>query len=288
MATWMFLLLTILTPPGVPWPGLPDETMFESPLRVSDGGVPLVAVELAPGHRAWFAVDTGATGTTLASDMAATLGLVPTGQARLTTLEGGATTSTVRVPALKLDGVPVTHEVDAAVHDLALVRRVAPQADGILGQDVLARYDYLLDLARKRLRVGRFGPPAAGVRLPLSWSAGRPVLGIAARGQAYGLVLDSGADALLMEETAAGATVGNPLPAARSRAVLETHVGRRTVDVEHHDSLRLDVLDLPAVPLVRLSREAWPMSPEVGLLPASLFSRVYVSGRTGVVVVWRK
>lgn len=288
MSTWMFLVLTILTPPGVPWPGLPDETVFDTPLRVGDGGVPLVAVEVAPGHRAWFAVDTGATGTTLASDTAEALGMRPIGHARLTTLQGGATAPTVHLPALKLDGVPVLHEVEAAVHDLTLVRRVTPQADGILGQDVLARYDYLIDLPRKRLRLGRFPPPAAGVRLPLSWSAGRPVLEVVGRGRSYGLVLDTGADALLMEESAAAVTVGNPPPAARSRAVLETHVGRRTVDVEHYASLRLDVLDLPDVPLVRLSREAWPMSPEVGLLPASLFSRVYVSGRTGVVVVWQK
>ncbi len=98
----------------------------------------------------------------------------------------------------------------------------------------------------------------------------------------YGLVLDTGSDVLLMEARAALETVGDVPPAWRTRALLQTHVGTRAVDVEHHVGLRLANVDLPRVALVRLPADAWRMSPEVGLLPASLFSRVYVSARTGV------
>ena len=180
------------------------------------------------------------------------------------------------------------HELDAAVHDLTLVRRSAPDVEGIVGQDVLARYDYLIDTTRARLTIGRFAAPASGVHLPLTTSAGRPLLVLDDGRGRFGLVLDTGADVLVMEADAARLAIGDVPPASRTRGRLETHLGARDVDVEHHVGVRMANVALPPVALVRLPTDAWAMSPEVGLLPASLFSRVYVSARTGQAVVWPK
>ncbi|BCS33454.1 hypothetical protein TBR22_A26810 [Luteitalea sp. TBR-22] len=286
--TSIVLLLTMLVAPGVPEANRTPMVTVEYPLRIGSGGLPLVEVEVAAGRRAWFVLDTAATGTTLSTELAASLALPAGGTTRIGTLGGSATVATAHLTNFRLVGMPERHELEVAVHDLAAVRRAAPEAAGILGQDVLARYDYLLDLPRRRLRVGRFEPPPAGVVLPLGWSVGRPVVEVATAGDRVGLVLDSGADVLVMEATAARATIGEVPVASRGRADLDTHVGRRSVEVEHHASLHFDRLDLPAVPVVRLPREAWPMSPEVGLLPASLFSRVYVSARTATAVVWAR
>lgn len=245
-------------------------------------------VEVAAGHAVWFVVDTGATGTTIRTDLARRLKLEPSGPATITTVDGSALVPTVRMRRLRIVGLAADHDLVVAVHDLALVRQATPEADSILGQDVLAQYDYLIDLARQRLTVGRFAAPAAGVRMPLAWSAGRPVLRMHVGLVGYGLVLDTGADVLVMGARAALETLGDVPPAARTRALLETHVGTRAVDVEHHVGLRLANVDLPPVALVRLPADAWRLSPEVGLLPASLFSRVYVSARTGEAVVWAK
>ena len=174
------------------------------------------------------------------------------------------------------------------MHDLALVRRSAPDADGIVGQDVLSRYDYLIDTGHARLTIGRFAAPSSGVHLPLATSAGRPVLLVDDGRGPYGLVLDTGADVLVMEARAAQQAIGDVPPVGRTRGRLETHLGARDVDVEHHVGVRMANVDLPPLALVRLPREAWSMSPEVGLLPASLFSRVYVSARMGEAVVWPK
>jgi hypothetical protein len=126
------------------------------------------------------------------------------------------------------------------------------------------------------------------VHLPLATSAGRPVLLVDNGRRRYGLVLDTGADVLVMEAGAARQAIGDVPPVGRTRGTLETHLGTRTVEVEHHVGVRMANLDLPPVAVVRLPAEAWSMSPEVGLLPASLFSRVYVSARTGQAVVWAK
>jgi hypothetical protein len=283
--TTLLLLLTLAPTMAIPdASGRPAAVVC--PLDVTSG-VPLLRVELTAGQAAWFVVDTAATGTTLSTALAARLGLRPSGTTGVRTLTGDAQVATVAVDGLVLPGIGIAHRLVAAVHDLSAVRRVAPRAEGILGQDVLARYDYLLDFARSRLVVGAFEPSGDGVRLPLSWSAGRPVVSIDGRRGSHGLVLDSGADVLVMETEASRDTVADRT-ARRQRAAMDTHTGQRSVEVEAHQALRLADVRLSDVRLVRLPREAWRMSPEVGLLPAAYFSRVYVSARTGRAVVWEK
>jgi predicted aspartyl protease len=298
----LLLLLTILTAPAVPqsllvvadarprhladvMPVMPLGAT-ECRLRMNVAGLPLVRVEVVPGHQAWFVLDTGATGTTLHAGLVQRLGLVVGGHVRLATVDGTMSAPTVQLDEFRIAGVPVAHEVAAAVHALALVRQTVPDAEGILGQDVLARYDYMVDQVRQRLIIGRFAPPPRGVRVPLLWSAGRPVLQMGAGPAGARLVLDTGADVLVMEATAARLALGDAPPAGRSRALLQTHAGARAVDVEHHVGLRMANVDLPPVAVVRLPSDAWHMAPEVGLLPASLFGRVYVSARTGQAAVW--
>ena len=288
MSVTPFLLLTILTALAVPLPAQPSLGAAECRLRITAEGVPLVRVRVTSEHDAWFVLDTGATGTTLHTGLARRLGLNGTGETRITTLGEAARVATVRLHGLAIVGVPARHELDVAIHDMTLVRRTAPDAEGIVGQDVLSRYDYLIDTARGRLTIGRFAAPASGVHLPLVTSAGRPVLQVDDGRGSYGLVLDTGADVLVMEARAARRAIGDVSPVGRSRGTLETHLGTRTVDVEHHVGVRVANVALPPVSVVRLPREAWSMSPEVGLLPASLFSRVYVSARLGEAVVWPK
>jgi hypothetical protein len=286
MSVTPFLLLTILTAPAVPLPAQPRLDTVECRLRITADGVPLVRVRLTMADEAWFVLDTGATGTTIHTRLARRLGLDVTGKARIATLDATSHIGTVHLDAFGIVGLQVTHELDAAVHDLSLVRRSAPEAEGIVGQDVLSRYDYLIDTTRRRLTIGRFPAPASGVHLPLRTSAGRPMLVLDDGRGRYALVLDTGSDVLVMNADAARQAIGDVPPARRTRGRLETHLGTR--DVEHHVGVRMANVALPPVALVRLPAEAWSMSPEVGLLPASLFSRVYVSARTGQAVVWPK
>jgi len=288
MSVTPFLLLTILTAPAVPLPAQPSRDTVECRLRLTADGVPLVRVHVTSEQEAWFVLDTGATGTTIHTALARRLGLDATGRSRVTTLAGTARVATARLDAFAIVGLPVTHELDVAVHDMDLVRRSAPGADGIVGQDVLSRYDYLIDTARARLTIGRFAAPSSGMHVPLRASAGRPILMLDNGRGPYGLVLDTGADVLVMEARAARQAIGDVPPVARSRGRLATHLGGRDVDVEHHVGIRVANVDLPAVAVVRLPADAWSMSPEVGLLPASLFSRVYVSARTGTAVLWAR
>ncbi len=299
MLQTLLLLLTMGSAPAVP--GVLDDGRLGPPappsswrpssavecrLRLAASGVPLLRVEVTRGRDAWFVLDTGASGTTIHADLADELGLASTNSTVITTIAGEARVATVRLRDFGISGVPDRYALEAVVHDLRLVRATAPDAEGILGQDVLARHDYLIDYARRRLTVGRFPAPDAGVRLPLAWSAGRPLVQIAGVRGSHALVLDTGADVLVMERAASQDTLGDTPAAVRTRGRLETHAGTQIVDVERHVGLRLADVDLPPTSLVRMPSAAWTRSPEAGLLPASLFSRVYVSARTGIAVVW--
>ena len=258
-----------------------------APIRVSASGLPMVRVEVTEERRAWFVLDTGATGTTIHDRLANELGLAAAGVATMGTVTGKTQLPLVRVPTIRLPGLDWSREVVAGSHAMTTVRRAAPEAEGILGQDVLACYDYLLDYDGKRLVIGHFEPPEHGIGVPLAWSAGRPVLLVEGKQAPHGLVLDSGADVLVMEAVASRDALRAPAT-QRRLASLDTHVGAQQVEVESHPALRLATMRLIDVDVVRLPSAAWRMGPEVGVLPAAYFSKVYVSARTGRAVVWEK
>jgi predicted aspartyl protease len=248
--------------------------------------LPLVLVELTPDERVWFALDTGAAGTTVTPELADRLGLTPVTTAAITTLAGRATVGVVLLPSVRVVGRPERVQVHAAVHDLTELRRLAPDAEGILGQDVLARYDYLIDYARARLELGTFEPPPQGVALPLTWSGGRPVVHLRGRDATHGFVLDSAANALFVDAAAATDALGTAPPLGLRRATMRTHVGEAVVMVELHGRVDFTGLPLPGLELVRLPATLWPHAPEVGLLPTTVFSQVYVSARTARASLW--
>lgn len=277
------LLIAALAGPPV---ASPAPTVTTLPLRVSPAGLPMVRVEVTEERSAWFVLDTGATGTTVHDRLADQLRLPAAGEATMGTVTGRTTMALVRVPSLGFPGLAAVHDVVAGSHAMTSVRQAAPEAEGIIGQDVLGAHDYLIDFVRRVLVIGTFPPPRGGRGVDVRWSAGRPVLLFAGERGTQGLVLDSGADALVMERRAARDAVGDEPPATRGHASLRTHNGARMVEVEHHASLRLARLPLTRVALVRLPAEAWRLSPEVGLLPAALFAKVYVSARRGEAVLW--
>ncbi len=118
---------------------------------------------------------------------------------------------TVRLPALRIVGRTRRRTTSTRPSTTCrLVRQAAPEAEGILGQDVLAQYDYLIDHARQRLTIGRFAaagawrPLAAGVECGPSGAAdGRRAT------PATASCSTPGADVLVMEARAALETIGD-------------------------------------------------------------------------------
>src|ERR1017187_8785304 len=138
------------------------------------------------------------------------------------------------------------------------VRALAANIHGVLGQEFLSHFDYLLDFAGHRLVFG--GPvPDGGSRAVMNLVDGRPTVETD-RGK---LVLDSGTEtAILFGASSTG-----------SARRIVTGSGSASVSAVQNLRLRIAgrVYATAAASLPRVSPQ------EDGLLPASLFHAVYVS-----------
>jgi hypothetical protein len=141
--------------------------------------------------------------------------------------------------------------------------------DGILGQSWLLSHDYLLDYRNRKL-VLEGDPPATGLRLGLRSIEGRPAIPAVVDGHTTELVLDSGADMLVLS--------GAPfLPSATlftSNGAVAASLGKA----------RVALASEPAR-LMAAARVDGPLSG--ALMPLHLFAAVYVSNRNGFVVLVR-
>lgn len=141
--------------------------------------------------------------------------------------------------------------------------------DGILGQNWLSRHAYLLDFERGRLVLDG-EPPARGFRLQYRESDGRPSVRARIDGAEEELVLDSGADVLVLFRERVGVT---------ERVALSTNTG----GVEAGFGTSLVEIGGGFRRRIRAAQVAG--SRRAGLLPASVFGAVYVAKDKGMMVL---
>jgi len=178
-------------------------------LDARDGGR-LVAPVGINGKGAYpFLVDTGATTTVLSQKLAERLGVASRGTYRVHTFAGERS-----VPVARLETVGIGSHwvagVDVFCADLGRMFKLEPAIEGILGQDVLARFNYLLDRRGRRLEIEEAGDLGAVL-------SGTPVPFKSRGGKIYVTVAD--ADAHCAQARAAGAEI--------TRDLFETDYGSR-------------------------------------------------------------
>ena len=222
-------------------------------------GLPVVNGVYVNGHGPYrFLVDTATTSNHIEPRLARSIGLVATFRTELTS-SVGATTAT------GTDGVEV--QLDRARADrqmflftgMDVVHHLLPGIQGILGQEFLSRFDYLLDLRGRRLEFGR--QETNGHRAPFRDANGR-----AAVATSLGdLILDSGAESVIL--------FGVEAEAGGSSFTLRTLAGSQTVGMVYRKLL------IEGRRIWSGTAIAMPNSNEPGvsgLLPVSLFRSVYV------------
>jgi len=182
------------------WPALgTTASPLAIPLQIRDGR-PIVGGVYVNGRGPYrFLIDTGATLNHLDPRIARDLDLKPSFDTMLRSATGSIAASAVEdvqitVGPAQLDGqIVLLAGVDA-------VNQFAPGIDGVLGEAFLSRFDYLLDVRKRRLVFG--GPDAVidGTRTPFSVADGRPVvvtnIGPLVLDSGAGLVVRFGVDAL--------------------------------------------------------------------------------------------
>jgi len=172
-----------------------------------------------------------------------------------------------RVPVIVIDRLTVGPVIDRQIE--AMVGAVSRDGvDGIVGQSWLVRHDYLLDYCNRRLVIDGVAPEGA-MRTDLRSVDGRPAIAALVDGVALDLVVDSGADILVLFEhklhTAGEATLVTNWQSAGAE------LGSARVALGEGRERRMTA--------VRVN------SPQLsgGLLPANAFRAIYVSNRDGFV-----
>lgn len=187
----------------------------EAPMTITDNGSLLVPVVLydrhdAAGQHHRFVVDTGASITALTPSAAEALGLAGTDVLVVNEGQDAALGRTATLPRLSVGGIAFDG-LRVAIVDLPDMRRIDARIAGILGLDVLARHDVVIDLARGRLglhpagRIARSDAARAMARVPFDQSRYGLVV-LAARFQdkpSMPAILDLGAQASVINLPAA-------------------------------------------------------------------------------------
>ena len=171
--------------------------------------------------------------------------------------------------------------------DMRGVRRVGSRIVGVLGQDVLGRFDYLLSYERRHLR---FDPQdaIAGARVPFERQAGRMVVEVALgkTGDPRRFVLDSGASSVFVFDRP---SLGAGFRREDGGVELQTFRGARPLRPGRIERLAIggqEFAELLAVLVDDPQRLA--ASSEDGLLPTSLFASVYFDNRDRFVLLERR
>ncbi len=241
-------------------------------LTRTGGGLWTAPVHADPAGRPWhFLIDTGSSHTVLADAAARRAGLVVMPGRRLLTPAGMVEVGEAILPALHL-GERVRRAFPVVVADLAALGR-DPEIDGILGMDALGGDRVLIDLAAGLLTfvAADDARGVRGVRVPVRETGGRFVIEARVDGRPRQLVLDTGAEAVVVFD-----------PEVRGEAVTLGTAGGGVAARAGRAQLSLAGLPLGAVPTVRLVSASQPRTGD-GLLPATLFTSIFIDPPAGEV-----
>ncbi|MGD0547671.1 MAG: retropepsin-like aspartic protease [Terracidiphilus sp.] len=233
-----------------------------------------------------FLLDTGATHTVIDPALARQLQLSMIGAASLTTVSDVRRDQLARLKAVRVGNSEVS-ELGAVVDQLDQVKLKAPGIRGVLGEDFLSNFDFLIDYKQKILRFGGDAPAGDRCRFEtMGRYHGEPTtnrLLIEAEfmdtssGMAQ-LQLDTGAKMPEIFPARPGSISSQPW--AGSMAFSS---GPNGTVIHAHTSIKIGATIVNDLDVVK-SRSGVAYD-AVGLLPASIFHRIYISHSGGFVVL---
>ena len=205
-----------------------------------------------------FLLDTGAQTNQVQASIAAKLGLTPMFRTNLISAVGGNLVVGGHIAAVSL-GPATGSNQEFLFTSLDFVHTLSAEIQGVLGQEFLSRFDYLLDFANRRLVFGAAAPDT-GSRVRFEAIDGRPAI----ETSAGKLVLDYGTDTTILFRASSSA------PDAR----IVTASGPGSVSTIQCLRLRIAGREYRSAKAASIPRGSLD---EDGVLPASLFHAVFVS-----------
>jgi predicted aspartyl protease len=241
----------------------------------------LVPVSVDGLSQADFILDTGSQHTLVDSRITSKLGLAAVARVSLRTVTGTATASAVRLNVLQV-GTALVSGVEALSLDLRECYGLHPSIHGILGQDFLRQFSYLLDYAEQRLvfDIGcNLSGSLKGYRLEVEDLDSRDSIAATPATSAHKPVrflIDSGSPfAVVFSDRLRNS--GLHVAREALQVTIRTGSGSRRIEFG-----RIRAINIGGVRLYDLAVGLTPESDgetrlEDGLLPTRLFQRIYIS-----------
>jgi hypothetical protein len=233
-----------------------------------------------------FLLDTGATHTVIEPALARELRLPVIGQASLTTVSDVRQDQLVRLKRLRVGGSEIS-ELGAVIDRLDQVKFKAPGIRGVLGEDYLSNFDFLIDYRLHTLRFGGDAPAGDRCRFEtIGRYHGAPTTNrllieaefIDVSAVKVQLQLDTGAR--IPELFPVRPESLSSLPWAGSMAFSS---GPNGTAVHPHTAIKIGTTTVNDLDLVKSRRGV--AFDAAGLLPAAIFHRIFISHSGGFVVL---
>jgi hypothetical protein len=231
-------------------------------------GIPVVDGVFLNGRGPYrFVLDTGGQTNQVEESLAQKIGLARTFQVKMATAAGVIPVAGGRVAEVSLGSASASNQ-EFVFTTLDGPHVLSAEIKGVLGQEFLAHFDYLLDFAKHRLVFGE-PAPEGGSRVGFETIDSCPAIETS-EGR---LVLDSGANSTILFRSAPPAADGSTIRTASGTASVSTIQGLRLkIGGREYRPAKA-----AAIPRVLLKGD--------GLLSATLFRAIYISNSSKYVIL---
>lgn len=253
--------------------------------------VPIVQVMINGTATFDFIFDMGASSTVIDFELTKQLSLSPIKTTFVLTPAGSKTVSCYRLDNLAL-GSKSVRNLTVLSSELREIHAISPKIRGVLGQNFLSGFDYILNYRDQRIEFeehGEFANTLQGSRLPVERDRGRVLIitqPSALEKRPSKLLMDSGASKVYVFKSASRDSGLEMELEVTGEIDVSTIVGSQTVSTGRLRRLQIGnerFLDLPV--RVVNNRAAVEGRPENGLIPTSLFRSIYFNNTHNFVIL---
>jgi len=238
-----------------------------------------------------FVFDTGASSTVIDSELVKQLSLSAIESESVHTVTGSKTVYRYRVDSLAL-GPKSVRSLTVLCAEPRDIHAMSPKIRGVLGQNFLSEFDYILNYRDQRIEFeegGDYARELQGARLPVDRDRGRVLVTTKPSSplkRASKLVMDSGVSSVVVfTATAKNSDLEIDLD-VNGGINASTIVGSQTISTGRLRKLQIGTERFSWLPVgVVDNRAALDGRPEDGLLPTSLFRSIYFNNTQNFVIL---
>lgn len=237
-----------------------------------------------------FIFDTGASSTVIDFALAGQLALSPFERSPVLTVSGSKTVPCYRLDTLAL-GPKSVQNLKVLSVDLREIHKISSRTRGVLGQNFLSEFDYILNYREQRIEFeenGEFVNTLQGTRIPIERDRGRVLIitqPSSAQKQASKLVMDSGASSVVVFNAATKDSDLEIELDVNGGINASTIVGSQRISTGRLRKLQVGDEKFSGLPVRVIDNRTAAERSENGLLPTSLFRSIYFNNTHNFVIL---